>query len=198
MKRKLSKICVYASTILFLGFLSLYVYTLIANPNPWESRITVGNSNPVTVTDPDSPSKRTYTFHPHIIRIALEKREGDMRGCNLIFFNQDMPYELNASFGFTRGDKPTNKIHFQFHEMVFGSIIHSTRMLGCTKDDQTKEILFMGYGIFFWDMNHTINKEQNWWTLMISLWYPIILFGILPAIFVVKKLRGRKSASTKK
>jgi len=33
---------------------------------------------------------------------------------------------------------------------------------------------------------------------MINLWHPIILFGILPATFVIKILRGRKPASTKK
>jgi len=53
------------------------------------------------------------------------------------------------------------------------------------------------YGIYFSDIDHTINKEQNWWTFFINLWYPIIIFGILPAIFVIKKLRNRKSASTK-
>jgi hypothetical protein len=42
-----------------------------------------------------------------------------------------------------------------------------------------------------------IHRPDSWWTLEISLWYPIILSGILPAIFVVKKLHNRKSASTK-
>jgi hypothetical protein len=54
-----------------------------------------------------------------------------------------------------------------------------------------------GYGIYYLVIHDSASK-WTWWTLMISLWYPIILFGISPAIFVAKKLRGEKSASTKK
>jgi hypothetical protein len=61
-------------------------------------------------------------------------------------------------------------------------------MFDCAKGDITGETLFLGYGIFFWDMNHTINKEQNWWTFFINLLYPIIFFGILPFIVVVRKV----------
>jgi hypothetical protein len=57
------------------------------------------------------------------------------------------------------------------------------------------ETFYEGWGIYFKLINNPAMKI-NWWTLMISLWYPIILFGILPAIFVVKKLR-KKFASQK-
>jgi hypothetical protein len=52
------------------------------------------------------------------------------------------------------------------------------------------------YGVYFGLADHPASNEK-WWTFMISLWYPIIIFGILPAIFIVKKLRNRKSSSTK-
>jgi hypothetical protein len=71
-------------------------------------------------------------------------------------------------------------------------------MLGASDSNRTSETVFVGHGIYFWEMKHTVEKKWSWWTLMISLWYPIILFGILPAIFLVKKLRGRKSASATK
>jgi hypothetical protein len=32
----------------------------------------------------------------------------------------------------------------------------------------------------------------TWWTFMINLWYPIIIFGVLSAVFMAKKLHGRK------
>jgi hypothetical protein len=54
------------------------------------------------------------------------------------------------------------------------------------------------YGIECRLMSVNDPAVKTWWTLRISLWYPIILFGILPAIFAVKKWRGRKSASTQK
>jgi hypothetical protein len=150
-------------------------------------------------TDIDSPSKKVYAFYPHVVRVAVEKSNIDeMRGCHLLFFNQEKPYELNASFAFSRDDKPTNEIHFHFRRTIFLSVQHSTRMLGCAKDDQTGETLFISYGIFFWKMSHSVNQEQNWWTLFFNLWYPIILFGLLPTIFVVKKLCNRKSVTAKK
>ena len=199
MKTKIFGICIYTSTILFFGFVSLYAYAWIVNSNPWKSYITTGNSNPVTVIDPDSPSKKAYTFHPYVIRIAVEKSDvEEMQGRHLLFFNQDMPYELNASFAFADGDKRIGKSGFMGYGIQFGSWTHSARMLGCSDNDRTSQTVFLGYGIYFSDIDHTVNKEQNWWTFFINLWYPIIIFGILPAIFVVKKLRNRKSTSTKK
>ena len=199
MKKKFLGICIHASTILFFGFLSLYAYTLTVSPSPWKSYITIGNSDPVMATDIDSPSKKTHAFYPRVVRIAVENSGVDeMRGCHLVFFNQDMPYELNASFAFTRGDKPTNKILFHFHRTVFLSVQHSAKMLGCAKDDKTGETLFISYGIFFWKMSHSINQEQNWWTFFFNIWYLIILFAILPAIFLTRKLCNRKSISTRK
>lgn len=68
-----------------------------------------------------------------------------------------------------------------------GPYPNDTTMLGPTDTITGYE----GYGIYY----HVIHKSATkvtWWTLMISLWYPIILFGILPAIFAVKKLRVRR------
>ena len=46
-------------------------------------------------------------------------------------------------------------------------------------------------GLYFRLIKHT-DTNETWWTLMVSLWYPIIIFGILPAVYVVQKLRGTK------
>jgi hypothetical protein len=180
-----------------VGFVSLYVYAWIVNSNPWSSNMTICHSNPVTVTN--YPSKKTCFFYPHRVRIALEKSGvHDMRGCNLVFFNQDVPYELNAMFLFDDGDETTNKVYCHGYGMMLSSIKHSVRMLDCANDDRTSVILCMVWGIYFCDINHTVNKERGWWTFLINLWYPIILFGILPTIFVVKKLRNWKSTSFQK
>ena len=67
-----------------------------------------------------------------------------------------------------------------------------------TGDENVKETGCDFYGIYFRTIHYTDKKYWDQWTLIISLWYPIMLFGILPAIFVVKKLRNLKSASTQK
>jgi hypothetical protein len=46
-----------------------------------------------------------------------------------------------------------------------------------------------GWGIYFRSIKHTIRTDWNQWTLMISLWYPIIIFGIMPTILGVRRLR---------
>ncbi|MES1181134.1 MAG: hypothetical protein ABUL66_04660, partial [Verrucomicrobiota bacterium] len=77
-----------------------------------------------------------------------------------------------------------------------GPIPNSTTSTG-PRNNTTNEKEWAGYGIYFrWIKD--VNRPDSWWTLMVSLWYPIILFGILPAIFVVKKWRKRKLVSTKK
>jgi hypothetical protein len=74
-----------------------------------------------------------------------------------------------------------------------GPMPNGTTMLGPT--DTVTGGWDRGYGIYFLSIYDAASK-WTWWTLIISLWYPIILFGILPAIFVVKKLRGRENVAT--
>lgn len=69
-----------------------------------------------------------------------------------------------------------------------GPYPNATTMLGPTDTITGYE----GCGIYY-HVIHDSASNVTWWTLMISLWYPIILFGILPAIFVVKKLRAKTS-----
>jgi hypothetical protein len=73
-----------------------------------------------------------------------------------------------------------------------GPYPNDTTTLGPT--DTLKGGWDRGYGIYYLVIYDSASR-WTWWTLMISLWYPIILFGILPAIFVIKKLRSRESAS---
>jgi hypothetical protein len=146
MKNKLLRNSACISTILFLGFLILYIYAEIADPH------TKFETSPIVC--------------PHIsfgnVNVTVTRNWGG----NLIFFDQAVPY-MGGTIAFT-GDK-------------------SVKETGCDF-----------YGIYFRTIKHAVKKDWDQWTLMISLWYPIILFGILPAIFAVKKLRGRKSVSTEK
>jgi hypothetical protein len=81
-----------------------------------------------------------------------------------------------------------NLVLFNQDSPYTGSIIKFTG------DKTIDEWGLTGWGIYF---RHITNSVQHsvWWTLIISLWYPIIIFGILPAIFVVTKLRCKKLAS---
>ena len=146
MKNKFLRNSACASTVLFVGFVSLYIYAQIANPH-------------LHLDTPD-------IFYPHVslgenVNVTVTK---DWSG-DLIFFNQNVPY--SGSIVSMAGDKTVN-------------------VTGCD-----------GWGIYFRSIKHTTRKDWDQWTLMISLWYPIILFGILPTIFVMKKLCSHKSATAK-
>jgi hypothetical protein len=108
-----------------------------------------------------------------------------------------MPFWGVRAFPFPSGDKITIQPRIFGYGIQFGSGTHSAKMVGCSENDLTSETYFIGYGIFFCDISHSLDKDKTWWTLMINLWYPIIIFAILPAILLVKKLRSKKLASTK-
>ena len=52
-----------------------------------------------------------------------------------------------------------------------------------------------GFGIYFRLIKDT-KMVGSWWTLMISLWYPVIIFAILPVTFAVKKWRAKGKLPT--
>ncbi|MGA3266089.1 MAG: hypothetical protein ABSE16_04625 [Verrucomicrobiota bacterium] len=60
-----------------------------------------------------------------------------------------------------------------------------------TGDKSVTERGWTGWGLYFRLIEHTETNE-TWWTFMISLWYPVVICGILPAVFVVQRLRGTK------
>lgn len=59
-------------------------------------------------------------------------------------------------------------------------------------DKTIKEWGLTGWGIYFRHIDNSVQKSV-WWTLMISLWYPIIMFGALPVIYFAKKFCTSKS-----
>lgn len=71
------------------------------------------------------------------------------------------------------------------------AVPYTGSLVSIAGDKSVVERGWTGYGIYFRSIEHT-NKDQTWWTLMVSLWYPVIIFGILPGLFVVQKLRGTK------
>jgi hypothetical protein len=60
--------------------------------------------------------------------------------------------------------------------------------IGVAGDKSIVEKGWDGWGIYFRSFN-TVGKHDLWWTLKFSLWYPVVAFGILPAIFVIKRVR---------
>jgi hypothetical protein len=78
-----------------------------------------------------------------------------------------------------------NLVFFNEERPYTGSII---KFAG---DKTINEWGLNGWGIYFRHIENSVQKSI-WWTLMISLWWPIILFGMLPAIYAVKKLRAAK------
>lgn len=66
-------------------------------------------------------------------------------------------------------------------------------IISFTGDNTVNETGFTGFGLYFRHITHTVEKDKDWWTLMISLWYPIAIFGILPLAFAVKKARAARN-----
>ncbi|MEI9863238.1 MAG: hypothetical protein WDN00_01485 [Limisphaerales bacterium] len=48
-----------------------------------------------------------------------------------------------------------------------------------------------GYGIYYRLIKDPA-RTDSWWTLMFSLWYPVVTFSILPLIFLIKKWHAAK------
>jgi hypothetical protein len=154
---KLKK-CAIVSGIWLAGFLCLYAYVWIVDPNPskngnaplWTS-ISIGHNSssyPTNITG-------TFVFDGgNTLHISATK----LWGGNLVFFNQAMPYT--------------------------GGVI------GFSGDTKNRVTGVNGFGVYFRHIVDPTNQSKNWWTLMVNIWYPIIAFGILPAIFLVKQIRG--------
>jgi hypothetical protein len=161
MGKSLFRNCAFVFSVLFFGFMGLYIYLWLEDPNPqvsesgthWSYFSLGHHAQPLTGTN--NPETGTYFYDGgDSFHFTVTKNWGG----NLLFFNQNMP--------------------------SIGSIV------GFAGDDRTSETGWSGWGISFRHITHTVEKNKNWWTLMISLWYPIIFTGILPAVFLVKKVRG--------
>jgi hypothetical protein len=161
MKNKLFRNCAYVSGLLFLGFIGLYAYVWIEDPNPQSIRITIG-SNIKPLNGTNGLSTGTFVFDGGgSLHFAVTKEWGGY----LVFYNQNIPYS-GSIFRFS-GDKTINE----------------TGLTGC--------------GIYYRHITHTLEKDKNWWTLMVSLWYPIIMSGILPLALVLKKQTRHDNHNTR-
>lgn len=198
MKNNLFRQCACASTVLFFGFVGLYAYVWITDPNPkvsgdssdWRS-VSIGHGK---ISIAHSWQHSTHTNGPAMGLIA-EDGGGNLHitvsklffRAELLFLNQNMPEEGFMNF-VKPGDGKTKSIYFNHYGVEFYSFEHTTNFWGFSKNDRQTESRFIGYGIYFRDTSHTVDKAHNWWTLMISLLYPIIIFGILPFIAAVRKI----------
>jgi len=206
MKNRLLVGCKYTSAILFFGIICVYLYVWIANPDPietlsgpdWRSvvigRWKIGIAHSLQPSrDKNRPGMLTYLEDGGgNVHFALQRSDvREMSGCYFVVHNQNFPYELNTSLAFIDSDNPTNDIGFRRFGLEFG-LTRYRRMLNCAETDRTSMMVLTGYGIFFSKISHTVDKVHNWWTFMISLWYPVVIFGILPAVYVVQKIRGTK------
>ena len=72
--------------------------------------------------------------------------------------------------------------------VFYNGPIPNAHTSGFSPDNVT---FYEGCGIYFLLINVTASKV-TWWTLIISFWYPVIIFAILPAIYLFKRLFRRK------
>jgi hypothetical protein len=50
---------------------------------------------------------------------------------------------------------------------------------------------FTGYGIYYRLIKDPA-RSDSWWTLMFSVWHPIVIFSILPLLFFIRKWQATK------
>ncbi len=202
-KKKLFKFCACGSGLLLLGFVCLYACVWIADPSSvetpsgqsdWRS-ISVGRWKILTAhslqasREKDRPGMLTYLEDGGTnVHFSLQKSDlENVTGCYLVVHNQNEPYELNMMFGFADNSPKTNKTGFSRLGVQYCSV-HSLKMFGCASNDQTSATEVLGYKTLFTKISHTVDKSQDFWTLMINLWYPIIICAVLPSIFGANKL----------
>jgi hypothetical protein len=75
-----------------------------------------------------------------------------------------------------------------------GEAPYTGSVVSLAGDKSVVERGLTGLGIYFRLIEYT-SKNETWWTFMISLWYPVIILAILPAVLVVQKLRRQKPGS---
>jgi len=183
MKTNILSAGTWISAMLFVLFVGLYAFALIVNPQTYMDdsgihwpNITIKHNPAVIFTNYPSTISTNYPLYKPTsiddpsVHVAVTK---DGWCGNLMFFNQRSPNTAGMLI-MTGGHDLTNRV-----------------------DRSSSEKGWDGLGIYFC-LIENVRPPESWWTFRINLWYPIILFGILPAIFVVKKLRNWKSASTKK
>ena len=168
MKKNLFEICASVSTILFLGYVTLCLYVWLANSNPtdsvvedWRSLSIGGNGIKIA----------------HSIRLSTKQNGSAM---------QIYPYDGGNNFHIAVTTSWGGKLILMNQCMPSEGV-----MLGADVAETIKRSGWDNFGIRFIHIIHSVEKDKNWWTLMISLWYPIVIFGILPSIFIAKKLRAK-------
>jgi hypothetical protein len=140
MRSKLLTTCACVSAICCIGFLSLYLYAQIFDP---QTNIT-----------------KSSISCPHIslgnsVNATVIKDQGGF----IVFFNESVPYT--------------------------GSII------GPGGDKGVTETGWGSCGIAFEEIKYAVDNHI-YWTLMISIWHPIIVSFIFLIVCVVQKLRRTK------
>lgn len=95
--------------------------------------------------------------------------------------------DFRVSFGETHGE--VDLLFFNQAAPYLGSII------GMGGDKTVSVSGCDGLGIYYRVIKHADRKDWDWWTLAVSLWYPIIMSGGLTAIFVWLASRSRHRSS---
>lgn len=153
---------------LVLAIFILVLWLLTFAVTPWDHRISF-----------------TRNFHVSV----WSGFSGDTLG-RLVVFN-------NAQYGPYRGSimsiggKNTHETRWGWHmrDYDFGQITFTTQ-----KGEVDKVRVCDLPGIYFRDFQiHSENRPL--WTLMVSLWYPLFLFSILPAVWIFRCWLLRRSQS---
>ena len=126
------KIFIYVSIALLAVFVGLYMYALVANPDPMTTKANLSFCNIAVLND---------------------------WGGNLVISNHE-PF-ISGTIGMA-GDKNIDAKGWRHYGLSFVSIKY-------------------------------IDRNLVDWTLLVSIWYPIVVFSILPIGFAIRKLYRPKA-----
>jgi hypothetical protein len=153
---------------LVLAIFTLFLWLATFWVNPWDHRVSLTNNFHVSVWNGFS---------------------GDTLG-RLIIFN-------NAQYGPYRGSIMLLTDSNQPPPIVRGWSIGHYSIGQETDFDRRGEVLLIEKacdmpGIYFRHFRRP-NEALPLWTLMVSLWYPLFLFNVLPAVWIFRRWRSRRS-----
>jgi hypothetical protein len=135
-----------------------------------------------------SPWKRRVSLTHHFHVGVWSGFSGDTLGCVVFFNNIEYGPYRGSIIALTDDAHPSSKQGWSFGEYDWGQIID----FDGKGEIEVKEKVCDLPGVYFRHIRWS-KETLPLWTLMVSLWYPLFLFSVVPAVWIFRRWRLRRS-----